>query len=314
MNGREEGAMVVLLGVLLMATLGLVALAVDSGRLVQERFQLQDGADAAALAIALDCATTGCPSDPAAVAMAYLAGSSDDRTGYGDAAVAMSFTEASGTVEVEARNPTLPLSGPRGAAADVSVAAAAVASWGPAGTGTTAPLAFADCVLGGVPPLDGSGPGTVRVRQRGVDGTTPACGDDGAGAALLRHDDCDVASSAMSRDWLRQANDAGPTGLASLRSDCSLRIGDRLPVAVFDETCTTGPSCPANESYRVTGYAFFEISGFHDCPFTGAGDGPDLRGECISGRFFPGVLPGRPIGGGAYGASTVRLELSGGTR
>ena len=40
MSGGEEGAMVVLLGVLLTVGLVLVALAVDSGRLVQERFQL----------------------------------------------------------------------------------------------------------------------------------------------------------------------------------------------------------------------------------------------------------------------------------
>jgi Flp pilus assembly protein TadG len=309
MTGGEEGAMVVLFGVLLMATLALVALTIDSGRLVQERFQLQDGADAAALAIALDCATAGCPSDPPAVAAGYLAANSDDRTGYGDATVTIASAElGSGTVAVEARNDALPLSGPRGVDTSVPVAAAGSAVWGPAGTGTTAPLAFADCVVDGPPSVEGSAQVTVRVRQRGTDRDTPLCGRDAAGAAVLRHRHCEVTSSAIHRDWLRQAPDGGPTGLTTLVAECRMRIGDRIPVVVFDDACSTGPSCPANESYRVAGYAFFEIAGTPACPGPGGGEDDAEGGECIRGRFFPGVLPAQPIGGGAYGASTVRLE------
>lgn len=301
--------MVVLLGVLLTVGLVLVALAVDSGRLVQERFQLQDGADAGALAIALDCAAIGCPGDPAGVANGYLAANSDPRTGAGGAAVAINGDAVSGSVRVEARNPTLPLSGAQGADS-VSVGAAGVAVWGPSGTGATAPLGFADCVIGGPPPFGGSPQVTVRVRQRGVDRSTPLCDDDeGAGAAVLRHSACEVESSAIDRDWLRQAPNGGPNGLSTIRSECGLRRGDRVPVVIFDDVCTGGSSCPGNESYRVAGYAFFEIEAFLDCDIEAEDDDDeDLPGECIRGHFFPGVLTGQPIGGEPFGASTVRLE------
>ena len=56
----ERGASAVLVGILLVPLLGFVAIAVDVGALYAERAQLQNGADAAALAIAQDCADGAC--------------------------------------------------------------------------------------------------------------------------------------------------------------------------------------------------------------------------------------------------------------
>ncbi|MBM3683355.1 MAG: hypothetical protein FJW83_02265 [Actinobacteria bacterium] len=56
----DRGAVVLWVGVLLTVALGSVALVVDVGALHHERTQLQSGADAAALAVGLACATGSC--------------------------------------------------------------------------------------------------------------------------------------------------------------------------------------------------------------------------------------------------------------
>ena len=52
---RDEGIVMVLVGLLLVVLLGMAGLAIDLGALYSERRQLRNGADAAALAIAEDC-------------------------------------------------------------------------------------------------------------------------------------------------------------------------------------------------------------------------------------------------------------------
>lgn len=62
---KDEGAVAVLVAVLMVALLGFGALVLDVGQLYAERRQLQNGADAAVLSLALDCPTAaGCNADP----------------------------------------------------------------------------------------------------------------------------------------------------------------------------------------------------------------------------------------------------------
>lgn len=56
----ERGAIAVIVAFALVALLGFGAVVVDVGALYQERRELQNGADAAALAVAKDCAGVGC--------------------------------------------------------------------------------------------------------------------------------------------------------------------------------------------------------------------------------------------------------------
>ena len=56
-DGADSGAVAVVVAVAMLALLGAAALAVDVGSLYSERAQLQNGADAAAIAIAQACAT-----------------------------------------------------------------------------------------------------------------------------------------------------------------------------------------------------------------------------------------------------------------
>lgn len=63
----DQGAVAVLVAVAMVAMLGFGAVVVDVGQVYAERRQLQNGADAAALALAMDCPTsTGCSSDTSA--------------------------------------------------------------------------------------------------------------------------------------------------------------------------------------------------------------------------------------------------------
>ena len=64
----ERGATAVLVGILLVPLVGCLAIALDVGALYVERGQLQNGADAAALAVAQECAEDGKCDAPAALA------------------------------------------------------------------------------------------------------------------------------------------------------------------------------------------------------------------------------------------------------
>jgi Flp pilus assembly protein TadG len=74
-NNSERGAVVVLVSILLVTgvLVGFGALVVDTGQIYSERAQLQNGADAAALAVALGCSKspTACPPTDDTIATKY---------------------------------------------------------------------------------------------------------------------------------------------------------------------------------------------------------------------------------------------------
>lgn len=75
----DEGAVAVVVAVLMVALLSMGALVVDVGQLYAERRQLQNGADAAALSVVIDCAApSGCAPTIAADAVAKAEQNADD--------------------------------------------------------------------------------------------------------------------------------------------------------------------------------------------------------------------------------------------
>lgn len=56
---RDEGATIVLVAISMVVLIGFVGLVIDGGVVFDERRHLQNGADAAALAIAEDCGGSG---------------------------------------------------------------------------------------------------------------------------------------------------------------------------------------------------------------------------------------------------------------
>src|SRR6187401_1591057 len=57
---RDEGAVMVWVALMMVVLLGAGAIVIDIGALYAEKRQLQNGADAAALAVAQDCANGSC--------------------------------------------------------------------------------------------------------------------------------------------------------------------------------------------------------------------------------------------------------------
>jgi hypothetical protein len=77
MTRREDGAVAVITALFMVVILGITAIVVDVGMVYFEKNQLQNGADAAALAIAQECAAGTCP-DLTSEAIFYARENSND--------------------------------------------------------------------------------------------------------------------------------------------------------------------------------------------------------------------------------------------
>lgn len=157
----EEGAIVIVVGVLLAVFLILVALVVDSGRLYDERGQLQHGADAAALAVAFDCARDDatCDATSTAVAQEYLDANATDATSALDPTSPLAlnplidFSARTVTVDARSLQPGQPYD--QGAVSlslersdgttEAPVRARAIATWGSLASADTIPVTFSMC-------------------------------------------------------------------------------------------------------------------------------------------------------------------------
>lgn len=145
----ERGAATVLVAILLVVLLGMAALVVDVGAAYAEKSQLQNGADAAALAIAQDCADGTCFA-PAATGQDFANSNSNDTI----SGSTVTFPAAN-TVRVvtAAQEP-----GATGAGFSLffarvlgmettDIGAAAEASWGTPREATTLPWTAHECVF-----------------------------------------------------------------------------------------------------------------------------------------------------------------------
>lgn len=151
-TGDERGGVAVMVAVLLVAIFGMTALVIDIGSLFHERRQLQNGADAGALAIAEDCAR-GLPS----CALSVVGGTAKT---YADENAEDDVSKVDGVdLDLAAREVTVRLRTelPGGANAiahwfapvigisDSPVLADATAVWGYIGGATTLPVTFSVC-------------------------------------------------------------------------------------------------------------------------------------------------------------------------
>jgi hypothetical protein len=146
---EEDGAIAVLVAFLIVALVGMGALVLDVGLMYWESRQLQNGADAAALAVAQDCAVNPC-NDRDAVAQAYANDNSND--GASTAAVRLPGIDGDNSVTVETTTLsdsgegflTHTLAGVLGVPTS-SQTRSATARWGYFGGGNTIPLTFSVC-------------------------------------------------------------------------------------------------------------------------------------------------------------------------
>lgn len=145
----ERGAATIIVAGLMVVLLGFAALAVDVGALYAEKAQLQNGADAAALAIATDCANGAC-GNSSATANSFANSNANDSSSGSTVAFPTSTTVR---VVTNARDQSsgansFSLYFARVLGMDTAtVDATAEASWGAPSAATTLPWTVSECVF-----------------------------------------------------------------------------------------------------------------------------------------------------------------------
>lgn len=317
---RDRGAAAVMVGILLVPLVGCLAIALDVGALYVERSQLQNGADAAALAIAQECAEDGVCDAPSALAESFSNdNANDDAANVLQPEFPNSHTVVVTTSTRVADTNASAISHPFAALIGISsttVGASATAEWGSPWASSTLPLALSYCEFNAA--LDGTLQ-TIRYDQnlecKGRDGHPIPGGfawldrTDGVCGTMVEVDPDTGEGRVQS-----EAGNSYPGSCDALFADLE---GQTVLVPIFDGAATkTGPA----KWYDVYAFAAFTITGWK---FAGGNKFPQVNvdpaapkcpdaGNCrfIQGYFSHWVSLDSldyELGGPNLGASIVRL-------
>jgi Flp pilus assembly protein TadG len=264
--------------------LGFAALAVDIGALYAERVRLQTAADAAAFAVAQDCALGACGNMVATASDVVAA-----NDGAAQAAPPVLGNDPL-SVRVTGRTPVQHWFAPVIGHDATAVTATAVVGWGNPDAGTAAlPLTFSWCEF--ERQTDGGLPSATTVHTIALTKSTPpgkSCTGPsgnyvpgGFGYLDTQSGTCRAASAIEERSYSSTGN--------SLPSSCSAAdlaawVNRTVLLPIFDEYGGTGN----NAWYRVYGYAAFRITGYdlggqhHTAKNACQGNGSD---RCVTGYF-----------------------------
>jgi hypothetical protein len=299
----ERGAATVLVAFTLVVLLGFTALAVDVGAMYAEKAQLQNGADATALAIANDCAKglvcTAAMTDPGN----RLADDNANDSSTGVFAV----TQPNGnTVRVETNaqaqgstDDSFALYFARVLGHETSVIhAVAEASWGTPTTATTLPWTVSECVFkkflssSQLASLTDTGnfegnPSDAHVLLRYDEGTPtyPGCaaqnGYRPGGFGWLETNtgcstDIDLAATVKGQPGNHFPNDSGKVKVCDSLKDTILDEPALIPL--FNKATGTGD----NTVYSLIGFAAFRVTGYK---FSGSDEHVDsLVPKCVDAK------------------------------
>ena len=283
----ERGGVSVIVALSLVVLLGAAAIVVDTGALYAERAELQSGADAAALAIAQECADGSC-AGPAATGQALANQNSKD--GASDAAL-LSLTSTSVRVQTTTRD------GVTGAGSlalrfapllgidSETVSATSAASWGsPAAGPAMLPLAFAPCVF----QLDGA----IQVIQ--THGTsTPKCTSTSpsgqvlpGGFGWLAHPDGTCTATVNLDNPTSMSGNSGTSIPEVCKAVLTSLVGEEVILPVYEDKNGSG----ASGTYIIQGWAAFRVLGWRFPGFNYANTtypGATCTGDCqgLIGQF-----------------------------
>lgn len=333
-DGGETGAVAVLVALALVALLGFVALAVDVGTLYTKKAQVQNGSDAAALAVAQKCAAnTSDPNCSTTSPIAADVANKNANNGLNNIrSIALDLQNRKVTVSAGAQESggspnTVSLFFARiWGIPNAEVDASSTVNWGSAVAGQAAfPVAFSTCQVTG---YIGGG---VQLLQNHGSGANPGCNYGPSGAAVdggfgwLTQDAGACGSSinlATSEGGSAPGNSAPANCTTTLQNWASqITAGKSVTVLlpVYDAVTGTGSSAVfhlvAFAAFNVTGWKF---SGDSTLPNTFHNDSPyaptglTCTGNCrgILGSFikFVSIASGYTLGPvDAFGATVVRL-------
>jgi Flp pilus assembly protein TadG len=328
----ERGGMAVLFGVLFAVVFaGFTALVVDSGAMFQERRELQNAADAGALAIAYDCARGDC-GDTATTAASLANQNASD--GFAEV-TGVAIADERVTVDTRSLDPdgnntfVQQLTGLLGLESTTVIATATASYEGSPSALETFPLTISACEFDNyLADSEGLDSGVeILIRIQGNTGPAEDCVAPAGGAVMEDGEeleggfrwidtggDCRVASEVDG--WV------GSDGGTSLpHPNCSSILaalvgGPAVPLPIFDDVCKGGSptTCASvgldsNKGYHIFDYTGFRITGIRAPNLqepTGFNCPPGIN-FCIRGFLESTVAEGPPGGVGVGGVSTVRL-------
>lgn len=336
----DEGAVLVIVAVIMVALLGIGALVLDLGALHVERRELQNGADAAALAIAQDCAGGDCGAAfDTAKQFADLNAAKDGLSavdppcGGGDSGLPpcdgpppSGVSGARGWVRVTTSTQTpddgdqvdFLLAPVMGALTGKTVHASAVAAWGAMGRATTIPLIMSLCEyenFGGVIPAGDESPilptGPFTVFFHETEEATP-CPAGGSGAdAPGGFGWLDASSNCRAQvesGWVA----ASPGVAVPQACDPTGWRDETIVIAMFDET---NDQTGSNLSYHVVGFVGIRLTGYSFpgkfWSAEGLKNAKYLCGypnaTCITGEFVEFKAHSGEFGGVDLGVTIVKM-------
>lgn len=305
----EKGATAILVALTLVMLCGFAAIAVDAGALWWDRKQLQNGADAGALAIAQLCSKDACPGDEPGEASFFATENKLDA----NAEVVSVIHPTASSVRVELRSTrTLWFANLLGQG-DAEVRAAATAGWGPAGGGGSLPIAISECAFAKAVPSD---PPTVihliiKTKDKTLEGGDP-CDPNPTNPTVIPggfhwlkpETGCEVITEPG--DLLPSSpGNINPTACdaATLQA---LLLNEEIKIPMYDYAAGKGD----NAEYHLVGYAYLRATAWNLTnkvyyPEKGSADEEWLEGYFVKKTDLS--VDGDPGGGEDFKAMEVRL-------
>lgn len=261
-GGRERGAVAVVVAIFTVVLLGFAALAIDLGSAYSDRQQLQNGADAGALAIAQSCQGGACVTNAGKAqtllkADSYVKANKLDGQATGSV-VAVDWTNGKVTVEAASNHENW-FGGIIGFPT-TAVSARASAEWGYVSGGNTLPLTFSlPCFYAATGGWDGAGKPlvdtTVVIQLKEKTCTFPAHNEVPGGFGWLDGTNC--VAKVLAGGWV--ITDPGLDTPASCKDfDWTTLQNQTAVVPIFDEFKGTG----SNAEYKIKGLAALTITGY----------------------------------------------------
>lgn len=329
----ERGVTAVIVAIMLVVLVGFAALAVDVGAVVWDRKQLQNGADAGALAIAQACAQGAC-GNTAGDADDFAKANKSDPLATSTQGSVLGLTASAVTVQTSATRqhwfaPVLAPPDDPHANDSSKIFARATAEWGSPRKAKAIPFATASCWFmyqtgstTSAPPPTGttfSIPLMSKTSQPDGSltcGTRAAHADTAGGFGWLAPKpvgSCSVTID-LSDPWVGVST--GQPAPCALGDD--LVIGDTLLMPLYDQWRYSG----SNAEYRIFAFAAFKLTGY--CFNHGVSlpvgwptckdmvENPQDKGQNIRGTFVRYVSLDEVLefGGPDLGATGVRLTLN----
>jgi Flp pilus assembly protein TadG len=307
----ERGAVAVTVALLMVPLIGFAAISLDVAGLWWEKQQLHTGADAAALAIAQDCskAASTCTTGGAATTAQTLAAGNHPKGAVTATVTSLSTTQVTVSASATRADLFAPVLGVRSS----TVNASATVAWGaPSGGTAVLPLAFSWCEWsqqtgGGLP----SGT-TSRVIYLTKTSSTTCTGPSnnivpgGFGWLTVNSGTCGTKTS-IGNTIASDPGNSVPNGCST--SSFSSLVGTTVLLPLFDSYAGSG----SNATYRVYGYAAFQLTGyFFGGQYSAGTDTCSGNARCVSGYFtrFVSLTEAFTYSAGApaLGASVITLK------